>query len=792
MKKMLTCGAAAAALVGGPALAQPATTSATTADERSSRIEEVVVTARRREENLQSVPVAVSVTTGAEIEARNIVKVEDLQRTTAGMTVVSATRGGSTPAYAIRGQRTYDTSSSSDPAITLYFDEYGVTRTTGSNQLLFDLASVQVLKGPQGTLFGRNNTGGAILVTPNTPQFEAGGYVKGTLGSYDLRDIEGVVNVPLGHMAALRLSGKYTARDGYLRNVLSDEKLDDIDSIGLRGALLIRPNDSIESTTTALYYKNDSNGTAAKLVAIQPARSPAPAVYTPLLNAELAATNALGRYQFRSSIRDFKSVDEVWGVQNKTTIELGENLTIKNIIGNRDISTKASIDTDGSGLVLIDYFVDVKTKQFSEELQVQSNLGPLELVSGLFYFKETSTDKNEQFQFTDLIPPGRPLAAGLQDYEVSATSYAAFAHVNYDASSLLEGLSLSAGLRYTHDKRKVTPRTRTPIYNAATNSYAYQCVLTGVVHATSDRNLCGAEGSASFNEPTWNASINYQLDGDTLVYVAHRHGYKAGGINSRATPTTGFRPYDPEKVNDIELGLKKDFQVGDLSGRFNAAVYRTWLSQAQKTQVTTVTVAGTTFVSNLVSNAARATVNGLEAELVLRPTDALTFNLGYSLIDAQYSSWFDSIVIGGVITPVDISDSRFAYIPKHQLNASVRYELPVSDDIGQIALLGTAYFQSAVYDTDINSRNCGPGGAYLNCLNADSRLDGYGLIGLRAEWKKPFGAPIEVAAFVENLTKTYYENFGFTALANGFRSVGIGAPRTFGISVRAAFGGLAD
>lgn len=752
---------------------------------------EIVVTARRVDESLQNVPLAISVATSEALERANVVKMEDLQKIAPGLAISSTIRGSATPAYAIRGLRTFDVSTASDPSVTMYFDDYGVTRNTGSNQLMFDLQSVQVLKGPQGTLFGRNTTGGAILVTPNAPTDELDGYIKGTIGSYSQRDLEGVLNVPLTDGVALRVAGKYSKRNGYLTNAITGEDLNDVDAFGARAALAFEMGANVKSTFIGMYFKNNSNGTATKIDRVVAANTPVSSVSGPILTAELAATNMLGRYEFRSNVADFFSKDTVAGIQNKTEWDINDNLTLKNIVGYRSIKSNYFIDTDGSNVQAIDFPGFIDSEQFSEELQLQGKVGIFDFVTGVFYFEEQSLDQTNSSQFTYLTPPGRPFAPVLQDFEAENQSLAAFAHTNVDASGLVEGLSLSAGFRFTKDIRKITPRTRNPVFNTTINVYQYQCAITGVVNDSADRNLCGAEGRSVFKEPTWNVSLNYQINSGSLVYLAHRHGYKAGGINPRPTNVTGFVAYDPEKVNDIELGIKSDFTLGNMDGRLNVAAYHTWLSGAQRNQNVIRIIGGAPSTTSLITNAASAKIKGAEVEFLLRPFEGMDLSFSYAYTDPKYSNWIDSPIIGGVVTPIDVSDSEFAFIPKHQLSASARYELPLPESAGKLSLQASAYYQSKVFSADINTTNCGPGGAYTQCANNAAQIAGYTLVNLRADWERPFEMPIDVSIFVENVTNKYYENFGYALLQTGISSVGIGAPRMFGASVRVPFGASA-
>lgn len=756
---------------------------------------DIIVTARRVSESAQRVPVSITALSAKTLESNNIIQVEEIQRVTPGLQVNATTRGSSTPGFALRGQRAYNVNLLTDPAVSVYFADVGQARTTGTNQTLFDLDSVQVLKGPQGTLFGRNTTGGAILINPKRPTADFGGYIQGALGNYNFHDLEGALNLPLAPTLALRVSGKISKRDGYFKNVLNGQKAQDLDAQSVRGFLAWNPTSNLRMDLLGTYFHSNEVGTAAKLKFYDPRGIPAafPAATRDALAAiyagELAATNALGRLEYRNSI-PFKTRAKVTGIQHTTSLDIDsglDSLTVKNIFGYRDIKSRYNADTDGGGISVIDYRGIMNEHQVSDELQLVGAGKNFDFIVGLFYFREKGQDTLDQFPQFDVLTPAalKPTPVTLQDFDGINTSYSAFAHGTLKLGGLVEGLSISGGLRQTWDKRAVTWHNRNEIRSpAGTNNRAFQCLLTTVIYATSDRNLCSDSAKTDFSKLTYDISLNYQASRDVLVYLAHRRGYRSGGFNTSPNNAVQTAPFAPETVNDVELGLKSQFLV-PFPVRFNGALFYSKYSDVQRL---TSTVIGTRLSSQIV-NAAKATIKGLEVDLSLRPARWLDVTLGYSLIDAKYDRWEDTYNVAGVPTTVDISDSGFTYIPRHQLNATATVNLPVGPGNGDLSVQGGIYYQSITDTLENNTRNCGPNGLYTGCLNEPTKLDGYSTFNARINWNEVMGSRVDLSLFANNLTNTHYENIGFALVgAIGTFATAPGAPRMYGLQLRLPFG----
>jgi iron complex outermembrane receptor protein len=740
-------------------------------------IGDIVVTARRKEENAQRVPISVLALSPTILREQNIVNLVDLPRVAPGLTVTPTALGSTRPAYQIRGQRAAATRIQSDPAIVVYFAEVGQARAAGTPQSLFDIDSVQVLKGPQGTLFGRNTTGGAILITPKAPTRDFGGYVDLSAGDFGMRSLEAALNVPVVDKVYLRVAGKIYRRDGYFSNTLRPgEKSWDERNESLRVSLRIQPSDGITTDFIGTVFHSNVIGFQPKISYVLPSAVPVAAL-APGFVAEVNAANALGFYEYREFFKA-RNFDNVKAIQNTTTVELTDGgflgkSRIKNIIAYRQIRNHFSTFADGSALGILNTFGDFDGTQFSEELQLQGKSGPVDYVLGLFYSTEEGSDFTNAQTF-------RALPLNYTDYDGKNSSRSAFAHVNVDLGS---GFSVAGGARITRDDRTINSHVR-QLRNPTTALPApFVCQASGVsvpIANLDDRSLCSFITKARFTEPTWDIGFNYQVDPNHLLYVAHRHGYRSGAARSATTPDLR-----PEKVNDIEIGSKNQFDLGGTPVRFNLIGYYGKYQDLQRNIAVILNgVAGTQD-----RNAAKAHVYGLESEFEARFGRLLTINASYALTISKYDEYSNSYNTPTGLVIVDNTSSIFSYAPKHMISVSGTLHIPAPESVGEPSLTVGYAYQTKFQTTDANSMNCGPNGIEKWCLNQVGMLPGYGLLNLRADWRRMFGSKVDLSVFVTNaLDKKYYA--GRFALVNalGFASSWPGPPRMFGAELRMPFG----
>lgn len=803
LKVLLTCSSAMLAALAAPAGAQE-----TASDSRAATgLEELVVTARRKEELSQSVPVTITSYSGAALEALQVRNVSDLTRVTPGLfTGQGVTRGTLAPVYAIRGQLNRDPSIANDPSVAFYFAEVPWARQQGSNGSLVDVRGVEVLKGPQGTLFGRNSTGGAVVVTPNAPSGEFEGYVKAGAGSYGLLSAEGVVNVPIGDSLALRLVAQRTRRDGYMHALNSGQDYNDLDDGSLRVALRWTPNDVLESTTIYSAYKVDQVGDGKVVLQVSPANrlSAAFAQFRDAAEREIAFARTHGGYVFNSvfspdlapfSLGPPKSQAKAstWTLQNTTILSLGPrgwlgDVTIKNIAGYRRVGQVDNFETGASSFPFPAGSGRTVSRQFSEEIQLQGERGNLDYITGLFYFYESGSDS---YNMSQSFP--NPNFA-LRRNRVTNTSYSGFFNVNYDLGSFVEGLSASAGARLTYDRRYWNGKNRQTVQRGPiTPATTYVCVLQPGLPAN-DGSLCNLPRSLSYSQPTWSLNLNYSPRNGSLIYASASTGYRSGGWSLAAASLASAIPYDPEKVTNYELGVKNDIDIAGRPTRLNLAAFYSDYRNVQRT--TTFLIPGG--VINTTINAASATMKGVEGMVTTRLTPDLEISASYSYLDPQYKV-FNDIYRDPVnlnTYAVDVSDSKFVMVSKHSLSAYARYNVPVSSRWGRPSIMVSYYRRSSFEGSaEINTARCAvpgnpnPNAFYANCLNHAGRMPGYSVVNLRADWQEFLGRDFDVALFVNNVTNNYY----YMAATNGLSTVGIlsgypAPPRMFGVELRVPFG----
>lgn len=792
------------------------------ADEQQvGTLEEVVVTARRREEVLSRVPVAVAAFSGDKLADENVHSTQDLQRLVPGV-VLGDTGSPVNPAFSIRGQGKFGFGGAL-PSVLSYFNEVPL----GSNNSVlptYDLSNAQVLKGPQGTLFGRNTTGGAILVYSQVPKYEFGGYVEGIYGSYNWRNAQGAINVPIvPDKLAVRLAGDFARRDGYIKNVGVGDDLGGLRTEAYRVSVLFEPTDFIKNTTvydhfhinqTARYALADGAFTAPdgkrqyQLIAQQYAGLDAlfgtNSGGWPLCgrssncDVDLAIKEqlALGSRARRTPFTPY--VDGlVEGVSNTTTVELGV-VTFKNIFGWRqDHST--NVDTaDGMPFSLVQTNTIKSNRQFSDEPQLSGTSleGALDWVAGLFYIQNTmpgpayltfdayrnptwyptpdSPTPNLVTLFpTPGVPAGTPMSALLgpfnpgsvqMDQFFTDTSRAGYAQANYRFDGKLEGLSFTAGIRYTSDSQEGCAENFQPI-----NSPPLQGMEACKVAAGASVN------NATSNALTWTVGLDDKISDNLFVYVVGRKGYKGGGVN---TPQLGgvfepFQSYRPQTVTDVEIGVKTHWSAGSWIGSFNLAAFNSDYDDLIR------------FVPGLPPNADRdnnprddpsggalfingktATARGVEIDGVVAPFPDLTLGFSGSYLDYRIADAPVPAAFAGF--PVNGADNA----PKWSYTLSGDYRLPFGD-----STLGQFVVHADYYWTD-------------HYMYGTGFLPSYGVVNLNLDWRDIGGEPLTLSLFVMNAAdEVYLNSVTFSGTAPGFSTVSYGEPRMIGLRARYKFGG---
>ena len=757
-RRGLSCASAVAALAGGwtgSAHAQAAGSARAGAGD-DGLVQEVVVTARRREENLQDVPESIQAFSGSMLRQYTVQNVADLAQIAPGLNAQPSVFGKGPLTLAIRGQRQSLANIAYDQPVSVYVDEVVQARTQGLNDAFYDLDSVQVLKGPQGTLFGRNTTGGALLITTKAPTKTFEGYVDGTAGNYSLGRLEGAINLPLNEMLQVRLAGVFTTRDGYIKDPAQGNRIDDAHTNSWRASIRFSPADSFRNDLVVNGFNENDSGVAYKLIAVRPGSLAAPALPDLTLygNSDFWTSNATAP-RHGSRIHTV-AVSDIW------TLDLGA-VRLKNIVGYRRVHSDIYFDLDGSSAFIADSRQIIHERQYSDEFQVLGTAldKALDYVAGAYWFKETG-DEN---QTTRLLSPTSPNNLVTQ-YSVISETEAVYAQATYRLP-MAPKISVTAGGRYTWDKR---------VFDAYHHFSSGVCRLL-----TADANgvplsPCFREASANFSKPTYDVSVDWKPNRDMLLYFTHRFGYQAGGFTNSAQRPSEFIPFRPQSVRDYELGFKANWNLGDVAAQTNIALFRGDYKDIQRLQtINVLNPAGVPSPINRILNAATSRVQGVELEVRVRPVQPLELSVAYTYLDAKYRKY--------IVNGQDFTGAPFAGAPKNSVSASARLRLPTPETVGELFAQVDGSYQSSSVVVDTSSFD-----PVTQTVFPNSFLPGYGTVNARVDLNNVAGRPLKLSAFVRNFTnEKYYTsgNDGYSGLGTVIRL--LGAPRTFGVEANYSF-----
>jgi iron complex outermembrane receptor protein len=723
-------------------------------------LEEVIVTAQRREENLQKVPVAVSVFTTQALQQTGVATAQDLARVTPSFTSSSLLGTTDEISLGIRGQRTADERITNDGAVIAYVAEVPIARPVGVGTTGFlDLQSVQVVKGPVGTLFGRNTTGGAVLLTPNTPTDRFEGLGRVTLGNFGRVNGEGVLNLPLAEGVAFRIAITDGNRNGYVKNRAAFPDLDSEKYQGGRASFLFESG-ALKSIFYADGVHYSSSGGAGELTAVNPtglANTIFPLGVGGGMIQALNEQNASNFWSARTATQTFDR-SQVWGVSNTTTYALSDSVTLKNIVGYRYSRQQAHTDSGDSPYVVLQVSLPEYAKQFSEEPQVQYNGDRLQLIGGAFYFRE----KGWSGGYSNAFGP----AGYSTDYDESAEniSKSVFTEGTY---SITDEFKLTLGTRYTWDHRSYSPSIHADFtQNLLASALGVVCLETDAAGLPLPG--CRAFEHASYKKPTFNLTGQYELSRAEQVYASIRSGFRTGGFDVGSETAQQRIPYNPETVVNYELGFKGDFRPGETALRLNAAAYFSDYKNIQKSVVTCVGASPCALISR-VENAAAATIKGIELELTWRLRDNVDLSGFYSHTNATYLR-YSAVGPGGV--PIDLSHQPFSELPANQAGATASYKIPVQGH--DLLLVANESYQSWQNLSQDEAPQLG------------IRQGGYSLLNLRTEL--PLTSGMTVALWSHNVLDRRYNTSGANAyLTLGFASQYPGEPRTYGVDLSAKF-----
>lgn len=809
--------------------APPATPAATPAP---AHIEEITVTARRFEERLQDVPISISVYSQEQLSHQNIVNASDLARATPSLST-DMRFGPDNSSFSVRG---FTQEIRTSPSVGVFFDDVVAPRGGGAGTTsgdgagpgdYFDLQNVQVLKGPQGTLFGRNTTGGDVLLVPNRPTDSFGGYLEETAGNLNLQRTQGVINIPVIDQVRVRLGFDQETRDGYENNVtnIGPSTFGDVNYYALRAAVDADITPQLNNYTIATYSYSDNNGTIGQVFACNPSGALDPLYGPGFLGAtcaQAARTQSRNFWDVENTMPDPQSTNETWRVINTTTWDVTPDLTVKNIASYAQFRSNLRSQLFGDNFSVGPTFIGQPTgnlqglpvsftnsfppdgfnsadqETMSEELQFQgTGLGDKLLWQSGLYFElsnplhlsASNSANNADCTNLDSVPPtcvdvlgqllnkilpGEAGAVGGAQFSEGSITYHNLGIYGQSTYTITDQLKLTAGLRYTSD-----------LTEGEGQQFVFNYPPNAPVKVTcNDPTAVVTDGCfKSFRQhseaPTAVIDLEYTPIQDLLLYAKYTRGYRQGGVDPFGP--AGFSTYNPEQIDAYELGEKVKF-AGPVPGTVDFDIFYNSLHDQQllagfaNTNATDLAASNTTGILN----AGTSRIYGAELDSSLRPFDNFKLDLDGAYLNTKLISEQAPVLPPGSFYNELILTSRVGgplpLTPKFKGSATGTYNIPVPETVGKV------YF-GLNYAFTGREMTASPANTPFGSINSTE------LVNLFANWDGIGGSPVSISFFANNLTSDHVETFvpGFYG-PFGFEVRDLGEPLTFGFRVRYTFG----
>lgn len=760
-------------------------------------LEDIVVTARRTAESMQSTPVSISAFSEDFLEKQNVLQVDKIAQFTPNLTISQQPSSLTAASVLIRGVGQTEPSAVAEPGVGMYLDGVYIARTGGAILDLVDLERIEVLRGPQGTLFGRNTIGGAVQLVSKKPSDEFGIEQKLGYGSFDSWYTKTTLNTGYigGSPFKATISYQHREKDGWVDNKLSKRNPYALNS----DAVWVRLHGDLSDSFQVDYSFdwNDRRGqppyfqlVAATDNVLEYFGRSASLGGDPLIfsrdrlrkGLQEGFTDRNGKYRWDSRAKSM-------GHSLTFEYDAGEALTLKSISAYRTFDQDTILGLSGNGDLLGVVFDGSsptltsvqrvttyqgnngpqKQKQYSQEFQATGKFGDFNYVLGAYYFYEKASEFNHQFLTivtpvaglpflgfpSEVVDAVQALNPGLDLIGVNATppahfggtaeSYALFGQVSWKPSSLDGRLELTGGLRHTWDRKTL--------------------FLDNDGNGTRD-----VRGKAKFTNLSWLASINYKITDSVMVYGRVSTGYKGGGFNPRTSVLNGF---DPEKVISYEVGLKADWL--DRRLRTNVALYYTDYKDKQINQF----ASGTGGATSIILNAGKARIQGIEFEMTAVPVDGLTLNGSLGYTDPKFKKFaFRDPATNELLDVAD--EARFSNVSKLNWNAGAQYVFPAFD-FGELSAQVNYSYRSKMYFFPLDR---------VNIFNKEIASPGQGTLSARMSLSDiALGerGKMEVSVWGENLANNDKLAYGIDFGGLGFGGAYFAEPRSFGVDVKFSY-----
>jgi iron complex outermembrane receptor protein len=769
---------AAPASAATPAAATPTPQANSTASSG-----DIIVTAQRRSESLSRVPVSISAFSSDTLKQRVVTREQDLASLVPGL-VVKSGQNQNQVSFTLRGQ-TLDPFSGASPAVLTYLNE--VPFSGGNSATAFyDFSSVQVVKGPQGTLFGRNATGGAVLYSSTLPGDTFSGDLTVRGGQRNSVQVEGGVDIPLiSDKLTIRLAGDYQKQDGYIHNRLAGGTLGDLDNKSGRITVVAKPTDDIKNVTVFEYSKFGGTESGSELYSYYklgqtnngyPLVSTLDTVYGNGLFPGVGDGPA-GKGTFPGAVAGYLAYEKAhpydiylsynlphhahnYFLSNTTTINLDDRTVFKNIFGFQTSFSQTPGILSGSPFASLDLYNSTgafsgppggevfRYKSYSEEAQIQGTLASdkLKYIIGGFYNYAT---KNEGIPVIVGGELATPLGQVLYHTHGTDESRALYGQATYDLSDHVHGLSITAGGRYTWETVGMT-------------AYPDHAFAANFPHELK-----------TLSAPSWNFNIQWQFNSHNQLYFTQRGSFRSGNFNGAVVPYNLANFFGNETTHDFEIGYKFN---GDVIGRrahFNIAAYDQIVHNAQHSIYAVVAGAPSAFTVNV----PEAVIKGVEVDGDIQATAWLRVGFSGAYTDAKYTKNLVDLSsqtgTPGNIIPFD----SYPDSPKVSGSLYADVTLPVPEDVGNVHFRADSFSQTSSYFSNTNST-----------ITPGTKIKGYTTVALRLNWDKIMGSKFSAAVYAKNVTdKLYYSSGYVEGGSGGFNTVIVGEPRTIGGEVSFKF-----
>ena len=698
------------------------------AESAAPALEEIVVTAERRSAGVQTTAVAVSAFSAETLERSQVDNIEDLTQLVPN---VNFGQQFGNARIAIRGIGFDTIAPGSEARVAYHLDGVYISRPSAGLAGFYDVERIEVLRGPQGTLYGRNATAGSVNIISRAPSHDFSGYGKFTIGNYGRIETEGAIGGGIVDGIAARVAVRTERRDGYGTNLATGQDADNRHTLSGRFRLRADPSPRLRLDLIADYHEEDDRSNALHYFgAGNPNRVP--------VGIALGGRVSPNYHDIYSDIAS-SNVRNNWGLQGQARYELSDSLTLSSLSAYRETEYRTQTDLDATDAPLTFYGQIETADQFSQELQLSGEFGALNFIAGAYYFRENiDSGLTVPFNLRILGGADRVIQGQAIGGQTETRAWALFGQADY---ALTPELKLVVGLRYSDEDKHL-------------DEYAQFDLVR-----TFDPNNPIIPNRTQSIDGAWNAwtpkfTIEYQPTKNLFLYGTASRGFKSGGFNVGGLQT----PFEPEIIWNYEAGLKADWF--DRRLRTNLAAFYYDYSDLQVTKV----------VNNVITtvNAATAVIKGVEGEINWLATDNLRFDASFALTDSEYREFATSDPARPALGVIDLAGNRLSQSPRYTFFVAGQYDI-------HTATKGTFSPRVEFYATDQ---------VYFNAFNRDvASQPAYELVNLLVNWESASGRWTG-AAFVRNLTdKQYIANafVGTSLLADPVVGVA-GPPRTYGLT----------